>query len=916
MPVPVREDAVPRAELRLDARRLILAGIILCIAVGTVWHPVPVRSSPPPHRTHTIELPPCTIQEMTLSNGLRVVLVHSPQERLAHVSTVYAAGSARDPEGQEGVAHLLEHLMFTSTAQHPQGEFRRRLDLITTERNGFTYPWGTVYMTACLPSFLLPVLSLEAERMGGITPTSDQFERERDLILQERVFRTELSPEGSLVAEMLRDSYGNHPFGKDAFGADSTLAALALDDVHGFRNSILSAGGVGLIVHGPIPLEEMAESVLSCFSGQPALAPDTNRVEEPFPGVNPTETDIFRSDYDGLVVAHGYRLPARTARERALSYLTAEAYQLPTATVCNPLPEETFLCYLEGVLLIPGHETEAALYAQDEMDVQFQNQGWKVRTRIPMRKIKENTLRSLQARISGGRSSIDFLAPSMFSDSSLAWIETIPAVVDTISQRTLLAYVEENTRVALQGSLFGQGVRSSRTNPPAEVLRASADSTRPREEPLTTSEIAEVLDAYGTASLPEISTSFLSNGMPLHSIRIPWTTETWVGGVRPFPFLDEEKGGSKRGITRVYNMMVNRRYRSDSSLYVPLPYDLTIVAGPDCLYFWTRCVTTELFHLLWKLRERLDEDRFHPALVYYLSDLAPEVLHPDYVAPEVQATTFRLTAILGEGHPYLAWLGASENQDVKISEGNIKSLHREVTDTRNTRLVSVTNLTPETLHGMLDPVLGDRPKYREENDLPELVGRLQGVSGRVVQNSQREDTAIDVLFPPFPVRGPSGAGWATVSLVGKCIELEVLDRLRERDALCYWVDVRMEISGRSGMLEIGTSTRGETSLQALRSLRAELHALGTGNLDPDLFARAQLSLAGELSTQLEDPETAFSLILQMAEMGPPPGNPVHAILSVSLEEARATLERMMPVDRYAYSVCGPIREEDVPLFLE
>ena len=59
-------------------------------------------------------------EEYILANGLKVVLNPTKASSLVVVSVVYNVGSKHENPNQTGLAHFLEHLMFTGTALVPK----------------------------------------------------------------------------------------------------------------------------------------------------------------------------------------------------------------------------------------------------------------------------------------------------------------------------------------------------------------------------------------------------------------------------------------------------------------------------------------------------------------------------------------------------------------------------------------------------------------------------------------------------------------------------------------------------------------------------------------------------------------------------------------------------------------------------
>src|SRR3954462_11719936 len=67
------------------------------------------------------------ITEYRLENGLRVLLFPDPTKQTATVNVTYLVGSRHENYGETGMAHLLEHMLFLGSKNHPKTteEFRQ-----------------------------------------------------------------------------------------------------------------------------------------------------------------------------------------------------------------------------------------------------------------------------------------------------------------------------------------------------------------------------------------------------------------------------------------------------------------------------------------------------------------------------------------------------------------------------------------------------------------------------------------------------------------------------------------------------------------------------------------------------------------------------------------------------------------------
>src|SRR5438874_7239525 len=92
----------------------ILAGVVL----GLLLHlPLTARAdtATQPRKVVTVE----GITEYQLDNGLRVLLFPDESTPKVTVNLTVLVGSRHEGYGETGMAHLLEHMVFKGTPQHP-----------------------------------------------------------------------------------------------------------------------------------------------------------------------------------------------------------------------------------------------------------------------------------------------------------------------------------------------------------------------------------------------------------------------------------------------------------------------------------------------------------------------------------------------------------------------------------------------------------------------------------------------------------------------------------------------------------------------------------------------------------------------------------------------------------------------------
>lgn len=100
-------------------------------------------------------------ERFTLDNGLKV-LVHTDRKApIVAVSIWYGVGSANEPKGKTGYAHLFEHIMFNGSENAPGDYFEPLRQIGATDLNGTTWLDRTNYFQTVPKSALEVALFLE-----------------------------------------------------------------------------------------------------------------------------------------------------------------------------------------------------------------------------------------------------------------------------------------------------------------------------------------------------------------------------------------------------------------------------------------------------------------------------------------------------------------------------------------------------------------------------------------------------------------------------------------------------------------------------------------------------------------------------------------------------------------------------------
>lgn len=220
---------------------------------------------------------PLTSQVVVLDNGLRVVVQEDHRTPVVAVAVVYHAGSAADPPGKKGLAHLVEHMMFEGSKHVRRGELDDTLgEAGAAHKNAFTSVDVTLYHETVPAARLETALFLESDRMGFPLEahTPEVLESVRSVVVEELHQRLDHSPGGRALAVLRNALYPkDHPYHELPIGTAKDLAAIQLSDVRDFWLRNYGPDNATLVLVGDLRAEQAVDLARKWFGPLPKGPP-------------------------------------------------------------------------------------------------------------------------------------------------------------------------------------------------------------------------------------------------------------------------------------------------------------------------------------------------------------------------------------------------------------------------------------------------------------------------------------------------------------------------------------------------------------------------------------------------------------------------------------------------------------------
>ena len=300
-----------------------------------------------------------------LPNGLTLLICERPEAPVFSYYTLVDAGSANDPNGQSGLAHMFEHMAFKGTTEigttnSPaekvalakveiayaayDTEYRKLVgqdpkkladlkavfedarkdaqqyvipnqfsqvaeEAGATGLNAETEEDSTQYFWS-MPSNRLELWAyLESGRIAH--PVLREFYKERDVVQEERRMRTDSDPIGRMVEQFLSTAYIAHPYRRPEVGWESEISQVSATEAEAFHAKYYVPSNIVIAVAGDVHPSD--ESMLEKYFGAIPAGPkpeDMTTVEPPqFAEKTVTITEHTQPFYIEGYHRPGYRDP-------------------------------------------------------------------------------------------------------------------------------------------------------------------------------------------------------------------------------------------------------------------------------------------------------------------------------------------------------------------------------------------------------------------------------------------------------------------------------------------------------------------------------------------------------------------------------------------------------------------------------
>lgn len=254
-----------------------------------------------------------TLERSVLDCGLVVLSEYIPAFPSFALSYTVRGGSRLETAENNGIYHLIEHMLFKGTEKYSLKEIADIADRLGGKLNAFTSKEITQYYIKAIDENLAPSFELLTEMVNRSVFPADEFEKEKGVAIEE-IHEAEDNPDTYAFETFFRHVYKDHGLGYPVGGQVEPVSSFRRDQVFDFYKREYGPDNMLLAAVGNVRHKELARLAEQAFKDYPSKPPRTFEMSKP--GFSPAMVNESNESLNQVYVISGFESMPITSGHR------------------------------------------------------------------------------------------------------------------------------------------------------------------------------------------------------------------------------------------------------------------------------------------------------------------------------------------------------------------------------------------------------------------------------------------------------------------------------------------------------------------------------------------------------------------------------------------------------------------------
>jgi zinc protease len=217
------------------------------------------------------QVPESQAAKHSLSNGMQVILVERHANPMIASMVYVNAGGKYETDANNGVTHLLEHLLFDGTQTRSREDITEGIKAKGGYINAFTSKEVTCYMVLMPNEFIETGLDVQSDMLFNSTIPDDELAKERMVVIEE-IKKSEDNVDHQVEKFFDAEVYKGTSYARQVLGTEEVISSISKEAILEYYHTYYEPGNMIALVIGDFQTEEMRQ-LMERYFGQKAARP-------------------------------------------------------------------------------------------------------------------------------------------------------------------------------------------------------------------------------------------------------------------------------------------------------------------------------------------------------------------------------------------------------------------------------------------------------------------------------------------------------------------------------------------------------------------------------------------------------------------------------------------------------------------
>ena len=199
-----------------------------------------------------------------LGNDVKILTKQMPYLRSVTMGVWVDVGARDETLSENGLSHLIEHLIFKGTEKRSAFQIAKEFDAIGGQTNAFTTMENTCFHAKVMDSHLETMVEIMSDIFLNSRFDEAELNKERPVILQE-IGMVEDSPDEYIHVLSGRNFWGEHPLGRSILGTRENILGFEAGTIKRFFQHRYQPGRIIISASGNVEHQQFVDMVGPAF---------------------------------------------------------------------------------------------------------------------------------------------------------------------------------------------------------------------------------------------------------------------------------------------------------------------------------------------------------------------------------------------------------------------------------------------------------------------------------------------------------------------------------------------------------------------------------------------------------------------------------------------------------------------------